>query len=197
MLNNKELATVANRLQVPLVISDILSGDGALTDDVQYGLHAVISDLQPDSALLSIALGGLKIANLYHKASPGIAVLKMQCESIVDDYATLWLQNAQLEEIDEHETMDALSRVSEDLEGIGELLELSQAFLQSKDQTASELAKILAIQAKSHAIIADEFFGALYTKMTQDIAQMPKMPAALAGKEIASNVIPFRQRKAG
>src|SRR5688572_11541683 len=91
MLNDKELATIANRLQVPLIISDILAGECELTDDVHYGLHSVISELQPDSALLSIALGALKIANAYHKASPGLAVLKLQCESIVDDYAAIWL----------------------------------------------------------------------------------------------------------
>lgn len=195
MLSKKELATVANRLQVPLIISDILAGEGELTDDVHYGLHAVISDLQPDSALLSVALGGLKIANAYHQASPGLAVLKMQCESIIDDYAPLWLQNAEDGEVEEHEALDALSRVSEDLEGLGELLELAQGFLQSKDPVAAALAKILSIQANSHAIIADELFGALYMKVTRDVAEEPTIPAVLAGKEIANNVIPFPHKK--
>lgn len=144
MLNNKELATVANRLQVPLVISDILSGGQTARSRTMCGTlqtHAVISDLQPDLALLSIALGGLKIADLDHKASPGIAVLKMQCESIVDDYATLWLQNAQLEEIDEHETMDALSRVSEDLEGIRPASRTQPGFLQTIKRSNSFVAR--------------------------------------------------------
>lgn len=196
MLNNKELATVANRLQVPLIISDIMAGEGELTDDVHYGLHSVISDLQPDSALLAIALGGLAIADTYHKASPGLSVLKIQCESIVDDYAKLWLQNAESENVNEHEALDALSCVSEDLEGIAELLDLAYSFLQTKDETAASLSRILSVQAKSHALIADELFGALYTKVTRDIIEMPKLPTAIVGKEVANNVIPFRQRRA-
>jgi hypothetical protein len=196
MLSKKELATVANRLQVPLIISDILAGEGELTDDVHYGLHSVISDLQPDSALLSIALGGLKIANAYHQASPGLAVLKMQCESIIDDYAPLWLQNAEDGEVEENDALDVLSRVSEDLEGLGELLELATGFLQAKDPTASALSKILAIQAKSHAVIADELFGALYTQVTQELAETPTVAPVIAAGTTNDNVIPFRAKRA-
>lgn len=196
MLGNRELATVANRLQVPLIISDILA-EGVLTDDVQYGLHTVISDLQPDSALLSIALGGLKLANAWEKASPSLSVLKMQCESLIDEYGTLWLQNAQDENVSEADAMDALSRVSEDLEGLAELLDLATGSLQGKNQTAASISKILSTQAKSHAIIADEFFGVLYTKLTDEAAEAPKVEPAIADKAINSNnVIPFRAKRA-
>ncbi|MGB4107464.1 MAG: hypothetical protein WBK55_06685 [Alphaproteobacteria bacterium] len=193
MLNKKELATVANRLQVPLIISDILAGEGELTDDVHYGLHSVISDLQPDSALICIALGGLKIANAYHVASPGLAVLKIQCESIIDDYAPLWLQNAEEENVTEHDALDALSNVSEDLEGLADLLTLAVDFLQSKDADAASLAKILSIQAKAQSVIADELFGALYTQIAHDFAEEPEISPAVMAK--ADNIIRFPGRK--
>jgi hypothetical protein len=194
MLSNKELALVATKLQVPLIVSDILSGQGELTDDVHYGLHSVISDQQPDSALLCIALSGLKIANVFHRASPGISVLKIQCESVINDYAALWLQNAENEDVSEIDAMDALSCVSEDLEGLSELLDLAVGFLQSKDETAASLAKILSVQAKSQAMIADEFYGVLYSQVTD--AETPKVSDAIAGKATNGNdnVIPFRKR---
>jgi hypothetical protein len=195
MLNDKELATVANRLQVPIIISDIMAGEGELTDDVRYGLHSVISDMQPDSALICIALSGLKIANAYHMASPGLSVLKIQCESIVDEYAKLWLKNAENADVEESEALDALSCVSEDLEGMGELMELAVGFLQAKDEIAADLVKILSVQAKSHAVIADELFGALYMKVTRDIAEEPKISApVIANVQMNDNVIPFRKR---
>ncbi|MBP7720918.1 MAG: hypothetical protein KA155_00110 [Alphaproteobacteria bacterium] len=193
MLNKKELATIANRLQVPLIISDILAGEGELTDDVHYGLHSVISDLQPDSALICIALGGLKIANAYHVASPGLAVLKIQCESVIDDYAGLWLQNAENEDVAEHDALDALSNVSEDLEGLSDLLALAIDSLQSKNPDASALAKILSIQAKAHAVIADELFGALYAEVTGEIDD-EKIVSVIAGK-MNDNVIPFPAKR--
>jgi hypothetical protein len=193
MLNKKELASVANKLQVPLIISDILAGEGELTDDVHYGLHSVISDLQPDSALICIALGGLKIANAFHVASPGLAVLKIQCESVIDDYATLWLQNAEKEDVAEHDALDALSNVSEDLEGLSDLLALAVDSLQTKNADAAALAKILSIQAKSHAVIADELFGALYSEISADIEE-EKIAPVIAGN-MNDNVIPFRQKR--
>ncbi len=194
MLNKKELATVANRLQVPLIISDILAGEGELTDDVHYGLHSVISDLQPDSALICVALGGLKIANAHHVSSPALAVLKIQCESIVDDYAPLWLQNAEKEDVTEHDALDALSNVSEDLEGLADLLALAVDSLQSKDADAASLAKILSIQAKAHAVIADELFGALYSEISEDIADEPQIKSVIANG-MNDNIIPFRQKR--
>lgn len=193
MLNKKELASVANRLQVPLIISDILAGEGELTDDVHYGLHSVISDLQPDSALICIALGGLKIANAHHVASPGLAVLKIQCESIIDDYAPLWLQNAEDEDVAEHDALDALSNVSEDLEGLSDLLTLAVDSLQLKDADASALAKILSIQAKAHAVIADELFGALYAEVTGEIEE-EKIAPVIAGN-MNDNVILFPAKR--
>ncbi|MGB4057122.1 MAG: hypothetical protein WBK77_03455 [Alphaproteobacteria bacterium] len=191
MLGNKELAAVANKLEVPVIISDILSGEDKLTDEVHYGLHSVISDQQPDTALLSIALAGLKIANAWHKASPGLAVLKMECENIVDEYAALWLKNAENKNLSDSDILDALSCVSEDLECLGELLELAMGFLKSKDETCAALAKILSIQAKSHAMIADELFSALYTEM----AQIPDIAPAIADQAMTNNVIPFRSRR--
>jgi len=66
----KEIAKIANRLQVPLIIADIMNDEGTLTDDVKFGLHEILSDYQPDSALLSIALSALSIANTHkHRAA--------------------------------------------------------------------------------------------------------------------------------
>lgn len=195
MLDNKELANVANKLQVPLIISDIMAED-ELTGDMQYALHSVISDLQPDSALLGIALGGLKIANAWEKASPSLSVLKIQCESLIDEYGALWLQNAEDENVSEADAMDALSRVSEDLEGLSELLDLAIDSLQTKNEMAASLAKILSVQAKAQAVIADEFFGMLYTKMTEDCADVPKIAPAIVDQAVNNNVIPFRTKSA-
>ena len=195
MLSRKELATVANRLQVPLIISDILAGEGELTGDVHYGLHGVISDLQPDSALLCIALGGLRIANACQTGSPSLAVLKMQCESVIDEYAPLWLQNAEERDVGEHDALDLLSCVSEDLEGLGEMLDLANGFLRAKNDNAATLAKLLAVQARSQAVIADELFGALYAQVTQDTAEEPALAAAVR-TGTNDNIIPFPVKRA-
>lgn len=159
MLNDIELAILANKLQVPLVLSDILNDDGALTDDVKYGLHEAISDLQPDSALLAIALGALKISNIYRKASSSMDVMGIEASRIINEYGSIWVKNANNQSVSGDEVYETLLHTTEDLEAIAELLDLNCSFLRAKDKDAATLCDILFIQAQSHALIAEEFLN--------------------------------------
>ena len=182
MLNDKELATIANRLQAPLIISDIMAGEGELTGDVQYGLHSLISDLEPASALLCIALGGLQITNGRNKASLGTSILKLQCESIINEYAAHWLQNSgTTADIGEHD----MSCIAEDLEGLGELLDTAMNG-PTKNEPATSLMKILSIQAKAQAVIAEEVCEILSAK--------PQIPPQIAKQ--SAEIINFRVKRA-
>lgn len=183
MLQNKEIATLANKLQVPVVVSDILDGRDELSDDIQYGLHEIISDLQPDSALLAIAVSALKIAKIYEKASPAMTVLVMECERLMQDYGPLWLQNANNENLDHGDIFDILSLIPEDLEGLAELLSHNITFLRTKDEQAAALCNILYIQASAHAMVAETFIEAAHEAATPQPAIAPAI--------LADNVVQF------
>lgn len=193
MLNDKELATVATKLQVPLIISDIMAGEGELTDDVHYGLHSVISDMQPDTALICIAMAASKIASPHYQASPGIRILKLQCESIINSYASLWLQNAQDANVDESEAFEVLSGVSQDLENLAGLLDLAEGFLKARDKNAATLIRILSVQANAQALIAEAIFGSLYqaNDVVNDDIEEDGLSAAFIDHYQADNVIQF------
>lgn len=186
MLSNKEVATLTNKLQAPVVIADILAGREELSDEVHYALHEIISDMQPDSALLAIAASAATIARIYQNASPGMKVLKMECDRILEDYGSLWLQNARNEKIDESQVLDMLGHTPEDLESIAELLELNGVFLKAKDAQAATLCDILYIQSKAHAMIADEFIAMANDVSNRSDVKLPAMPVMMA-----DNVIPF------
>lgn len=200
MLNDKELATIANKLQAPLIISDIMAGECVLTGDVQYGLHSLISDLQVDSALLCIALGSLKIANSQHKASLGISILKLQCESIVNDYAAHWLQNSSVTGANSHDMADTMSCISEDLEGLSELLDTAlNGLARQKNDPAFSLLKILSVQAKAHAAIAEEFCDVLSAKAASEAAAKPQILPLIARDfacKSSGKIISFRGKRA-
>ena len=157
MLQDKELAILATQTEAPLIIADILSGREKLTGSVKYTLHDLLSDMQPDSALLAIALSARKLANLYSRVSPGIRVLGMECDRVIEEFGETWLQNANGEHTDDDEVMDLLENTAEDLESIAELLELNAPLLHLKSLEAAELFDILQIQASAHAMIAEEF----------------------------------------
>lgn len=70
MLSEKELAKLTNTLQIPMIVQGILDGQESFTPDMQYGLHEILSDYQPDSALLSIALGRTRSPRISKTTAP-------------------------------------------------------------------------------------------------------------------------------
>lgn len=157
MVNEKDIAKLATTLQVPLIAQDILDDAAALNDDVRYALHLVLSEYQPDTALLCIALSARKIAGRFQKKSSAMAVLKMECDRIIADYAEVWLDHVKNHPIDDNVLFDTLGQIPEDLEALAELLELNTALLEHEAPAIAGLAGILGTQARAHALIADTY----------------------------------------
>ena len=186
MLSDRELAKLTNTLQVPLVVQDILDGEGALTPDVQYGLHEVLSNYQPDSALLCIALSARKIGNAYLGHCTNMAVMRMEADRMIADYAELWLNHAEDQNLDDNLVFDTLEQIPEDLEALAELLEINMTTLRldNDNEDVAGLAEILAVQARSHVLIADTFIELM------DQAESPE-PQAPVQAAYNDNVIQF------
>lgn len=161
MLSEQELASVTNRLQVPLIIQDILDDEGILTDDIQCGLHEILSDDQPDSALLCIALSAQKIANRYKGTSAALKILSMESNRIIAEYASIWLKNAQEKSLDDNMVFETLVHIPEDLESIAELLEAGMISLQLENNQSAALCQILIIQARAQAMIAETYLESM------------------------------------
>lgn len=183
MLSDRDLAKITNTLQVPLIVQDIIDGEGLLSPDVQYGLHEVLSDYQPDSALLCIALSARKIAATFQTRFTGMGVMKMECDRMIADYAELWLDHAEHQTLDNNLVFDTLEQIPEDLEALAELLEMNIAALFSIDEQLAGIAEILAVQARAHVLIADTFIDMLDQAMEEELEAAPVA--------FNDNVIPF------
>lgn len=210
-LSNKELAALTARLQAPMVIQEILHGEGDFNDDIQYALHDIITDYKPDAALLCIALSMQKIAGIYAAASPIMDVVAIECAKIIDDYGHVWLDYAHqrdfsgdaeasegMNDLEEEILCDLLDHVSEDLEGLGELLELASDFLKGKNPVAARICDIFKIQAISQAMIAEEFMRAYYSgESLIDESDLPDNVTALSAQSSgddsaqAGNIVQF------
>ena len=185
MLNDTELARITNRLQVPLVVQDILDGQGLLTPDVAYGMHEVLSDYQPDSALLCIALSARIIAKRFQYNCPNMAVMKMECDRMIADYADLWLQHADKKNVDDTLVLDTLEQIPEDLEALAELLEINKSYLERVAEDVAEMIEILAVQARSQVLIADTFIDMIEQDCENTLETVSPLHA------MNDNVIPF------
>jgi len=161
IMRDQDIAKIANRLQVPLIIGDILNGDGALTHDVQMGLHEILSDDQPDSALLSIALSARALAERFHNHAAIFTMITQEADRIIAEYGMMWLRNAQAKTIDDNTVFETLVHIPEDLEAICELLEFAKISLDDACDDAGELCTILTTQAIAQSIVAQAFLDSM------------------------------------
>lgn len=161
LMRDQDIAKIANRLQVPLIIGDILNGDGALTDDVHMGLHEILSDDQPDSALLSIALSAHTLCTRFESHAATFKMLKIECERIIAEYGMMWLRNAQAKTLDDNTVFETLVHIPEDLECLSEFLEFAKLTLVNHNKEAAALCTILTTQAGSQSLIAQAFLDSM------------------------------------
>lgn len=158
MKNDKELAQITSKLQVPGVISDILDGKTEFDEATQYALHDLISELSPDSALLAIAIVSKQISMRSQDSAETLKIMQIQADRIIEEYGPLWLRASDNDTfLDNSIVMDQLAHVPEDLEDFAEFLQFCSDFTFADDHTAAEICTTLHIQATAHAMVAETF----------------------------------------
>jgi len=148
-------------------------------DDTRYALTALISDMQPDAAILAVALSVRSIIAPYLQASPSLKVTEVECMRLVEDYAQSWSVSPLNALTNPSQAMDILEDAIEDIEYLDDLLGLSMNFLHSKDACAAELCALLQAQIAAHKMLAEQYLYALGT--VEDASVKP----------LVSNVVAF------
>lgn len=166
-MNNQTLAALINKLQAPLVVSDILTGKDA-SEESSYALTQMISEMQPDTAILAIALSMRKIVQPYLQASPSMQMTEIECVRLTEDYAWQWAHAPLDAEMPYEEALETLEKAAEDLEYIEELLELNINYLNAKDIGGAALCRLLKTQAEAQRHICEIFCGKLETDAEED-----------------------------
>jgi len=181
--------TLKAHIQFSQRIEDILAGDALYSDPVHYDLHRALSNQQPDSALISIALAALDIVNSVSAVSfhyPSLSILKMEAGRILEEYGPLWLQNARCDEVDSQQALELLKSVPEDLDFLSLLLERCRDTLDAPYELQACMLDILKIQSGAQSLIAQDYVDTLCAGIEEQDAQS-SAPAIASG----SNVIPF------
>lgn len=154
-VTKEDVARLHAYLVVPVAVSEALAADTPLEGDAQYGLHVALSEIDPDSALLAIALSAYRLAQDYTGDIPVAAALKMEADKIVQDYAPDWLAHYHNHPLAGADLYDLLCHVPDDLESLADLLETLQVSIRDKDGAAHALCGVLAVQARAHRDIAE------------------------------------------
>lgn len=154
-VSKEDVARLHTYLVVPVAVSDAILSAAPIDGDTQYAMHMALSEIDPDSALLAIALSAHRIAVDFAHEIPVAAALKMESQKIIDDYAPEWLANYHNHPVCGDDLYDLLKHVPEDLESLADILETLQASLRDPQDPAYTLCSVLAVQARAHMEIAD------------------------------------------
>lgn len=189
-MTDQDYATLTARLVLPLAVREVLESARELDDESHIALHEILSEMKPDAALLSIAISAKMIAASYTETE----ILIDECDRIIREYGSVWLENARHGHIDNTYLVSLLEKIPEDLEGLTELIEVNLSYAALESAAVSDICEIFQIQASAHAIIAEEYmnimemahntgFGAFYTssELMGNTAQT-----------MSENIVPFR-----
>jgi hypothetical protein len=186
-LDRNELAKLHAKFVVPIAVECMLRGEEPLDDVAEYSMHEIISELEPDTALLCVALCAQHVAASASHLLISHA-LKAEADMIVNEYGPYWLAHeAGANALHDKDLRELLAYIPEDLEALGDLLEGLEAELDEKHAIAAILCDILKTQARSQMEFAEFELEAINEKMRPANA---KKAAAPAGE---GNVIQFPQ----
>jgi len=163
------IENLKQKLQSTQFVRDILSGQTPYSDLIEYRLHKDISDLQPDTALLTIAVMAKDLVNnLANLPYASLKILGIECERILEEYAPLWLENAKTNNVDHKQALDLLINIPDDFESLVALLSLNRDLLSDTHNIESSIFNILNVQSAAHALIAEEYIAVLHQNASQN-----------------------------
>ncbi|MFA5592965.1 MAG: hypothetical protein WC989_06605 [Micavibrio sp.] len=168
-VSKEDVARLSSYLVVPVAVTEALSNAAPLAGEDQYAMHVALSEIDPDSALLAIALSAFRIAQDYTGLVPVAAALKMEADKIIADYAPDWLAHYHNHPVQGDALYDLLTHVPEDLESLADLLESLQTSIADPQDPAHTLCAVLSIQARAHMEIADYVLTELEAEFNEEL----------------------------
>ena len=171
-------------LIVPLAVADIIRHDLDVEPEMQYGLHMALSEIDPDSALLAIALCARDLSEKLSSEIHIASALQKEANSIIGEYGATWLRYHENGPMPSKVFQGLLQTVPEDLEALADLMDAVASDLDEINRTSLiALCNLLSIQARAHMEIA-EYILAEIERDQRSGEGTPMGDGGMAGDEI-------------
>ncbi len=147
------IASLKAKLEVPVIVHDILAGADRMDDETCYSLHAAIGDLKPHEALLAIALSARTLLAYCDETDPMIRSIRGECEFMIGQHG-IYFERARMGDLDISEHLPA---VAADLQTLHARMKSLGDMVNEKNPLASIFCAIFEAQANAQKMIAEEF----------------------------------------
>lgn len=179
-MTNDDVTLLEQKLIIPSAVSDIIQHNLNVGEEMEYNLHMALSEIDPDSALLAIALCARAIAEKHINEAPIASALSVEANNIIDEYAPTWLRYQKGSPMPSEQYASILQTVPEDLEALADLLDALAADLEETDKVTEgylALANVFVIQARAHMEIASFVLEEIDSEQ-----EIPAEPISMAPK---------------
>lgn len=180
--DNRNLALLKSRLQLPLIVRQLLKSGEKMEGETKYAMHTLLGDLDPVQALLCAAFCLKEIANYEGLDFSGYNFLHTECNRLIKRYAHAHLFMTEGHAAQTQSVASAWGRLTEDLENFSEMLDLCRLSFEVSGPHSAEILEVLSIQIDAQTMIADEICG--HSGQTKS----DSLPFAAAA---TGNIIPF------
>ena len=155
-LSEKKMALLKNKLEMPLVVRDLLITKQAPAEDATYALHTLMSNMQPEDAILCAAFTMKEIASFEADMSDDTKFLHMECDRIIERYSVRKDIAEENPDLWAETESDMLPVIADDISDFLELVFLCYMSLEVTNPNTADILKIITTQLQSQLVIIDE-----------------------------------------
>ncbi len=181
--SDKQLALLKNRLQMPLIVRDLLTTGKMPSCEEIYALHDMLSEFTMEDSLLCGAFVMKEIADLGNVCPEDMAFMHMECERLIERYSARDDLAAENPELWGETQINMLDGIAEDLECFLDLMALCRLSYEITSPCVSCVLEILDAQLQSQLLIADEVIAMHQAKA---LGERMKAPAVTTSDVIAA-----------
>ncbi len=161
-LSDKDIALLYTQLELPIVVGDALADGHAFAADEEYAFHEALSDMQPDTALLCMALAAEQIFLHMPSDIPEGVNMLMESERIVAHYGGLWLMRMRQDApVPEEFIIEALKNLPDDFTRLKDTMAELEICLPESAELASQLIGVMQVQIEAQRMVACSYLEAL------------------------------------
>lgn len=194
-LSQDQIRILEQQLVIPSAIGDILEYNLKVEEEMQYGLHMALSEIDPDAALLAIALGLRGIAEKCLEEMPMASPLFYESSNILRDYAPTWLRYKKDIPMPTEKYKEMLETIPEDLEALADIADALGAEMKDLNDPyylgCFTLISVFSIQARAHMEIANFILQEIEKDRPIEDIIAPKDEDVEPSIEAGNNIILF------
>lgn len=193
-LSPEEFNSLEKKMIIPVAIAEIVAHQSPLKETAEYEIHLALSEMDPDTALLAIAVSAKILVHQYFAVSPISHAVDMEAGHVINEYAPIWLDYQNIGPMPARVYADLLNTMPEDFEALADLLDAFRADLDDlgeKGNAIDTIADILSIQARAHIEICAFVLDEIKDKVPSAFGCIDQKPAVAIPFHGADNVVLF------